>query len=113
MTSKVSANIGYLRESDMGRVISPSLLTLMFSLFECMTEGCGPTIVRPLVEETDDRRIYVFYCGYIMFFVFAVMNLFTFLPIFLLILECSTVSSSKATPLESAAGSGNLSYTSS
>merc|ERR1719387_3347546 len=49
----------------------------MFTLFECMTEGCSTNIIRKIVEETGDWRVFVFYWGYIMFFVFAVMNLFT------------------------------------
>ena len=77
MTSKVSANIGHLRGSDIGRVISPSLLTLMFSLFECMTEGCTGSLVRPLVAETGDRNIFFVYSIFVVISVFAVMNLFT------------------------------------
>ena len=46
----------------------------MYSLFECMTEGCSEGVIQPMVEETGDTRIFVFYWSYTMFFVFAVMN---------------------------------------
>jgi hypothetical protein len=68
---------GHLRGSDIGRVISPSLLTLMFSLFECMTEGCTGSLIRPLVAETGDRNIFFVYSIFVVISVFAVMNLFT------------------------------------
>ena len=54
---------GRLRETEIGRKISPTLWELMFSMFQCMTEGCGEDFIRPLVEETGDHRIYILYAA--------------------------------------------------
>merc|ERR1719316_178331 len=48
----------------------------MYSLFECMNDGCAPT-VRRLVEQTQNEWYYVLYAVFIVITVFGVLNLFT------------------------------------
>jgi hypothetical protein len=55
-----------------------SLPMVMYVLFECMSEGCGNNIVRPLVDETGYRSlVLVFYPFFTIFTVFGLLNLFT------------------------------------
>ena len=70
----IDEGTGILQNSQTGKKISQNLPRLMYSLFECMTEGCSEGVIQPMVEETGDTRIFVFYWSYTMFFVFAVMN---------------------------------------
>jgi hypothetical protein len=58
--------------------LTDSLPMVMYVLFECMSEGCGNNIVRPLVQETGYRSLaLVFYPLFIIFTVFGLLNLFT------------------------------------
>jgi hypothetical protein len=66
-----------LQSSPFGTLVE-SLPMVMYVLFECMSEGCGNNIVRPLVDETGYRPlVLVFYPLFTVFTVFGVLNLFT------------------------------------
>jgi hypothetical protein len=54
-----------------------SLWMVMYVLFECMSEGCGNNIVRPLVTETGYKWLVFGYTVFTVFTVFGVLNLFT------------------------------------
>jgi hypothetical protein len=55
-----------------------SLPMIMYVLFECMSEGCGDTIVRPIVAEIGhEPLVMVFYPVFMLFTVSGVLNLFT------------------------------------
>jgi hypothetical protein len=55
-----------------------SLPMIMYVLFECMSEGCGDTIVRPIVAEIGHEPLaMVFYPLFMLFTVSGVLNLFT------------------------------------
>merc|ERR1719247_619502 len=66
-----------LQSTPFGTLVE-SLPMVMYVLFECMSEGCGNNIVRPLVDETGYRPlVLVFYPLFTVFTVFGVLNLFT------------------------------------
>jgi hypothetical protein len=66
-----------LRDTSFAGLVE-SLPMVMYVLFECMSEGCGNNIVRPLVDETGYRSlVLVFYPLFTVFTVFGVLNLFT------------------------------------
>merc|ERR1719247_841662 len=66
-----------LQSTPFGTLVE-SLPMVMYVLFECMSEGCGNNIVRPLVDETGYRSlVLVFYPLFTVFTVFGVLNLFT------------------------------------
>ena len=66
-----------LRDTPHSKLVE-SLPMVMYVLFECMSEGCGNNIVRPLVDETGYRPlVLVFYPLFTVFTVFGVLNLFT------------------------------------
>jgi hypothetical protein len=66
-----------LRDTPHSKLVE-SLPMVMYVLFECMSEGCGNNIVRPLVEETGVKALVLaFYPLFTVFTVFGVLNLFT------------------------------------